>query len=125
MCQALDVPVDDSALALTCSSSSCTGAEEPQMPDDDAGFRQPERGPAQICNPMQPSETQNAQEEPGAKPQGQSLAERRAKAVYTAMERSARPCSTECIPVRIANLLPHLALWFQGSCQPAPVYKGA
>ena len=63
------------------------------MTDDDASFCQPERGPAQICNPMQPSKNQNAQEEPGAKPQGQSLAERRAKAVYTAMERSAKSCS--------------------------------
>ena len=88
MCGGLAVPVKDAAPALTCLCCFCPGAEETRTTGDNA-CRQPERGPAQVCNPVPPSKTQNAQAEPGAKPQGQSLAETRAKAVYTAMERSA------------------------------------
>ena len=99
MCGALAMPVNDPAPALTYRRCMCSGAEEPQMTDDD-GYCQPERGPAQVCDPMPPSETQNAQAEPGVKPQGQSLAEKRAEAVYSAMERSARSCPTKRIPAR-------------------------
>lgn len=92
-CGALAVPVNDPAPALTCPHPFCPGPRAPRMTDDD-GYCQPQRGPAQVCNPMPPSKTQNAQAEPGAKLQGQSLTEKRDKAVYTVMERSATSCPT-------------------------------
>ena len=130
MCEALDVPVNDLPLALTCSYSLCPGAEESRMTTDDAGYRQQERGPAQNRNnSMHPSKTQNAQAEPGARPQRQSLAEKRAKAVYTAMERSARSCSTKHIPaqncqcatslgVAVSRLLPVPVIRVPEMCMP-------